>query len=779
MDLLTDVRQAARRLARSPGFTLGALSLLALGLAANSAIFSLVHAVLLRPLPYPEADRLVMVWAHSERGDTAAYYPEYLDWKAQAASFADLAVTRGQSINLSGGGEPERLIGSFVSASFFPTLGVQAALGRTFRPEESEISSAAPVAVLSHGLWQRRFGGDPAVLGRTLVLNGNPHTVVGILGPDFAPGRAPFDGWFMSGEVFVPTPYFPNKGGLERGQGEMLVLGRLKPGRDVAGAQTEMTLIASRLEKAYPDTHAGRGVRVIPLHEQVAGPLAAPLWVLQGGVVLVLLVACANVAHLLLARVAGRRRDLAVRAALGAGRGRLVRQLLVEAGLLTLMASAAGLVLAWWALQGLPRLLPANVTPGHVGLDGPVLLFTLALCALTTLVFGLVPALQSSRPEVMSVLRDGGRGGTPRARFRGLLVVSEVSLSLVLLVGAGLLLRSALALQRVDPGFNPDRILTMEFRLPPAKYAKPDEIAAFLREALRRIQETPGVESAALARAVPLSGNGATDSYRRPDQPEPQGSQGPVTQVNIVSPAYFQTLGIPLRRGRSFTAEDRADTPPSMVVNAALAQAAFGKEDPLGQRLWLKSTGKWYTVVGVVGDVKHFQLSDAPIAQAYLTHEQDPRIFACVMARTAGPPAPMADPIRRAIWSVDKDQPVWRVQTLQTLVERSRGPAQALSLLVGLFALVALLLAAGGTYGVVSYLAAQRTHEIGVRVALGARGRDVLHLVLSQSLRWAALGVAVGTLVALAATRALGTLLFGVGASDPATFLTVALLLPL
>jgi len=697
MDLLTDLRHAARRLAKSPGFTLGALSLLALGLGANTAIFTLVNAVLLRPLPFSDPDRLMMVWAHSERGDSAAYYPEFVDWREQNTSFASLAVWRGQSINLSGTGEPERLVGSFVSASFFPTLGVSAALGRTFQPEETEPSSPAPVAVLSHGLWQRRFGGDAAVVGRTLVLNGNAHTVVGVLGPEFAPGRAPFDGWFMSGEVFVPAPYFPNKNGLERGQGEMMVVGRLKPGLDRAAAQTDLALVARRLEQAYPDTHAGRGVRVIPLHEQIAGPLAAPLWVLQGGVVLVLLVACANVAHLLLARVAGRRRDLAVRAALGAGRGRLVRQLLVEAGLLTLLASATVLLLAWWGLQGLLGLLPPDVVPRDLALDLRVMGFTLALCALTTVAFGLVPALQSSRPEVMSVLRDGGRGGTPRARFRGMLVVSEVSLSLVLLVGAGLLLRSALALQRVDPGFRTARILTMEFRLPPARYAKADQIATFLREALRQVQETPGVESAALARAIPLSGNGASDTYRREDQPEPQGAQGPSTQTNIVSPEYFQTLGIPLLRGRSFGADDRLETPRVMVVNATLAQQAFGAADPVGRRLWLKGTDQWYTVVGVVGDVKHFQLSDPPAAQAYLTHEQDARIFACFVVRTAGDPAAMGPAIRKAIWSVDKDQPVWKVVPLAALVERSRGSAQALSLLVGLFALVALLLAAGGT----------------------------------------------------------------------------------
>ena len=776
MDLLTDIRHGARRLMHSPGFTLGALLLLALGLGANTAIFSVLNAVLLRPLPYPDSDRLVMVWAHSERGDHAASYPEYLDWREQSRSFTGLAVWRGQSINLSGSGEPERLVGCFVSAGFFPTVGVPAALGRTFRPEETEPSTKAPVAVISHGLWQRRFAGDPAVVGRALMLNGNSHTVVGILGPEFAPGRAPFDGWFMSSEVFLPAAYFPNKNGLERGQGEMLVVGRLAPGVGPEAAQSDLALVAKRLEQAYPDTQAGRGIKVYPLHEQVAGSLAAPLWVLQGGVVLVLLVACANVAHLLLARVAGRRRDLAMRAALGARQWRLVRQLLVEAGLLTVLASLAGLLLATWGLQGLLALLPPSVVPGQLGLDWRVLGFTFGLCALTTLAFGLVPAISASRPDVMGVLRDGGRGSS-RSRFRGMLVVSEVSLSLILLVGAGLLLRSAVALGRVDPGFRAERLLTMEFRLPPAKYTEPARIAAFLREALRRVQETPGVQSAALIRAIPLSGNGASETYHAEGQPEPPAGRGPSTQLNIASPEYFATMGIPRLRGRSFGADDRMDTPPVMVINDTLAAQAWPGQDPLGRRLSLN--GRWHTVVGVVGSVKQFQMSDAPIAQAYLTHEQDPRIFACFVVRTVGEPAAMAGAVREAIWSVDKDQPVWKVWTMETLLERSRGTSRTLGLLVGLFALIALLLAAGGTYGVVSYLAAQRTHEIGIRVALGARARDVLGLVLRQSLRWATLGVLIGTAAALGATRALGTLLFGVGASDPLTFLTVALLLPL
>jgi putative ABC transport system permease protein len=777
MDLLMDVRHATRRLARTPGFTLGALAVLGIGLAANTAIFSVLNAVLLRPLPFAEADRLVMVWAHSERGDHSASYPEFQDWREQSRSFAELAVWRGQSINLSGPGEPERLGGSFVSASFFPALGVGAALGRTFRPEETEPQTAAPVAMITHGLWQRRFGGDPAVIGRTLVLNGAGHTVVGVLPPEFAPGRAPFDSWFMSSEVFVPAAYFPNKNGLERGQSEMLVVGRLKPGVSVETAQTDLAVVAKRLEQAYPDTQAGRGVRVVPLHKQVAGPLEAPLWVLQGGVVLVLLVACANVAHLLLARVAGRRRDLAIRAALGAGRRRLVRQLLIEAGVLTGLAALVGLLLAAWSIRGIEALIPPNVVPGELRLDFRVLAFTFALSALTTLAFGLLPALQASRPEVMGLLRDGARG-TARARFRGALVVSEVSLSLVLLVGAGLLLRSAIALQRADPGFRPQRLLTMQFRLPPSKYAEPAQIAAFFRESLRRVQETPGVESAALARAIPFSGNGAQDAYRVEGQPEAPAGREPTTQTNIVSPEYFETLGIPLLRGRSFSQDDQPKTPPVIVVSATLARQAWPGADPLGRRLWLKGTDRWYTVVGVVGDAKHFQLSDALTAQAYTTHEQDPRIFANFAVRTAGEPQDLAAAVRQAIWSVDKDQPVWAVRSMEELLTRSRGPARALGVLVGLFALVALVLAVVGTYGVISYLAGQRTHEIGVRMALGARERDVLRLVMRQALRWAALGVGLGALCALGATRALDSLLFGVGTADPVTFLSVSLLLP-
>jgi putative ABC transport system permease protein len=774
--LRMDLRHGLRRLRQSPGFTLAAVSILGLGIGASTAMFSVVNTVLLRPLPYKDSDRLVVVWAKAGGSNLAASWPELLDWKERSRSFSEMSCWRGQSVNVTGDGEPDRITGSFVCASFLPLLGAKPELGRTFTPDEADPATARPVAVISHGLWQRRFGGDPRVLGKSLVLNGNPHTVVGVLGPEFAPDRAAFGGWFMSSDVLLPIAYFPNKDGLKRGQSEIMVIGRLADGVTLAGARSELGVVAQALEKEQPETQAGRGIELIPLQEQIVGDSRAPLLVLLAAVLLVLLIACANVANLLLVRAGRRRGEVALRTALGAARWRLVRHLLTEAALLSGAGCLLGLLLAAWGAQSLVWLLPSGVVPGEIPVDARVLAFAVGLSLLTGLVFGLAPALRASRTSLTEALQEGGRGAEGRHRLRDLLVVSETALALVLLAGAGLMLRSLLAMQRADPGFRTERLLTLSFRLPPNRYATPEKIASFFRAVLPRVEQIPGVESATIARAVPFSGNGGNESYEAEGQPGVPG-QEPRVQTNIVSSEYFGTLGIPVLRGRAFGPEDGPSSTPVVMVNATLARKTWPGAEALGKRLRFNGSERWHTVIGVVGDAKHFRLSEPQAAQAYTTHEQDPRIFACLLVRTAGDPMAAAPAVRQAVWSVDADQPMWSVYSMEALLAQSRGDGRALASLLAVFGAVALLLASMGVHGVMSAVVAQRTREIGVRMALGARAADVMGLVVRQSGRLAFLGVALGAAGAATLSRLLRGLLFGVGPGDPLTLVVVSLIL--
>jgi len=778
MDALRqDLRFAFRTLLARPAFTLIAVLTLALGIGATTAIFSVVNAVLLRPLPWPQADRLVLVWG--TRGpvrQNGVVYLDYLDWQKESRSFDALGVIRGQSVNLTGGDQPERIIGSFVTADVFPMLGAAPARGRFFTAQETEVATKQPVAVITDDFWRSHFGGRPDMIGRTLVLNGIPFTVVGITRPDVsAPLGTP--------DVWMPIGYYPNKGDLEqRGRPGVLVLGKLKPNVTLERAQSDLDAVTRRLATSYPASNAGVGANVTALTDQIVGPVRTPMLIVLGAVGIVLLIACANVANLQLARAASRRRELSVRTALGAGRSRLVRQLLTESVLLSLAGGALGIALAKWGVIALAAELASSVpVHGDITLDAFVLLFAVAVTLGAGLLFGSAPAWQYSRTDVHDALTvrvdvAAGRGG--RFGMRNALVVAQIALSVVLLVSAGLLTRSLVALSRVEPGFDASHALTLQFRLPPTKYKNEAMIADMFTRTLDEIRRVPGVEHAALVRATPLNGNGESYPYFVADKPIADPQSAPTAQLNIVSPDYFATLHIPRLAGRDFTIDDRAGATPVVIVNDRLAKRAWPNESALGKRVRLGgSDASWATVVGVVGTVKHFRLSEDPLDQAYVPYQQRALIFTEAVVRATGDPAAMSNAIREAIWRVDRDQPVWRVRTMDRVLEEARGGPKLTVWLMAAFATLALVLAAIGVYGVMSYAVARRTQEVGIRMALGARRGQVLGMVLREGMRTIIIALVVGIATAGVATRLLSSQLFGVSTTDPLTFISVPVLL--
>jgi putative ABC transport system permease protein len=775
--LARDVRFALRALRQRPGFTLVTVLTLALGLGANTAIFSVVKAVLLAPLPYPQPDRLAFVWGRSPAGsEEGVSFPDFLELRENNRSFAGLGLLRSQSVNLTGGDSPERVTGTFATASLFETvLRARPAIGRTFTADETEPGSAAPVAVISHGLWQTRFGADPATVGQNLTLNGTVFKIVGVLPRSF---ELMLVGGPWPTDVFLPLPYYPNGGGLTREDRSLFALGRLRPGVSDLQADADLGVIMRRLGSELPATNASLGVRVVPLREVVVGDVRPSLLILQGAVGLVLLIACANVANLLLARATDRRREIALRAALGADRGRILRQLLTESLLLAALGGALGTALGLWGVRALVALASGGLPVSVIPLDPGLLGFSALLSLATGVTLGLVPALSALRGDLGATLKEGGRtvAGGGR-RLREMLVVSEVALSLVMLIGAGLLVQSLRKMQSLDPGFRPDHVLTLSFRLPPTKYAEGEPVAAFFREAIAGIRAVPGVESAALVRAVPLSGNYGTTGYQVEGRAETAPGKEPSAALNIVTPDYFGTLGIPIRQGRDFTDHDDAKAPRVLVVNETMAGLEWPGENPVGRRLRLQGTEGWHTVIAVVGDVKHRRLSEPRQSQVYTAHYQDPKIFACVVARTSSDPKAFADPVRKAIWAVDKDQPVWSVLPLDAVLARTFAPTRLLLFLLGAFAVLAVVLASVGIYGVLSYAVAQRRQEIGVRMALGARAGQVVRLVVRQGMTLALGAVLLGLVMAAFLSRLLRTLLFGVDPGDPTTFAASAALL--
>jgi len=773
--LWQDLRYGFRMLIKNPGFMAVAVIALALGIGANTAIFSVVNAVLLRPLPYRQPEQLVMVWEdYRGRGGPEREWlspADLQDWREQNQIFEHIAAMNNWGPTLTGQAEPEMLVGAAVSHNMFAALGIEPSLGRSFRPEEDK-AGAERVVVLSHSLWQRRFGSDTGIVGKALTLSGDSYTVVGVMPASFKfPVIANVELWRTLQPGLNPN--------CQRGCVTLRAIARLKPEVTLERARTEMNAIARRIEEQFPDTNKGVGATLIPLHEQLVGNIRQAMLVLLGAVAFVLLIACANVANLMLARSAAREKEMAVRAALGAGRGRIVRQLLTESLLLALVGGTLGLVLAYWMVDLLVRFSPQGAPRvDEIAIDGRVLGFTLGIALLTGVVFGLAPALQVSRTDLNHSLKEGGRdaqSGARGGRLRGALVVAEMALALMLLVGAGLMIKSFVMLQRVDAGFNPDHVLTLNIALPRINYPDRPQIVAFYTQLLDRIKALPGVQSAGLTSSLPLTGNNTDVNFLVEGRPQPPSNQQPAAWYSQVSPDYFRAMGMRLVKGRVFTEQDNEQAPRVVIISETLARRYFPGEDPLGKRIG--SPNNWREIVGVMTDVKHFGLETDARPSMFLADRQSPARFMAVVVRTAGEPLQIASAVRGAVWAGDKNLAVANVTPMTQLVSASIAQPRFILLLLGVFAGVALTLAAVGIYGVMSYSVTQRTREIGVRMALGARPRDVMRLVVGQGLLLTAAGVGIGLGGAVALTRLMNTLLFGVKPTDPVTFAVITLLL--
>ena len=782
---------------KAPSYTLIAVLTLALGIGANTAIFSVVNGVLLRPLPYFEPDRLVMVWAdrpilQAQIGiaDIPVAVADFVDWRNQNQVFEQMAAMLPRRINLTGGGEPELVVGLSASASLFPLLGARLAAGRALLPEEDR-PGANRVAVISHGLWQRRYGADPQLIGQKITLNDEAYTVIGVTAPDFQfPRRGELPSYYTSPrkiDLYLPLAFTPEQ--MNDRSGDFLaVIARRKPGVGLGQASAEMNAIARRLTEQYPQTNRDKGVRLTPLQQQVIGKARSALLILLGAVGCVLLIACANVANLLLARAAGRQKEMAIRVALGAGRWRIVRQLLTENVALALVGGVVGLAFAWWGVRALLRFVPDNQPRiAEAGIDGRVLAFTCIVSLATGLIFGLAPALFASRPDLNDILKEGGRiglAGEKRQRMLSFLIVTEVTLALALAIGAGLALKSFWRLQEVNPGFNPDGVLTMRLLLPSEIYPQPAQRVAFYQQALENIKALPDVEAVSGASAIPMTTDGLSGTVSGENSIVGPNDLPVETEMRWVTPEHFRTLGIELLKGRVFAEADAVGAERVAIVDESFARRFYPNEDPLGKRIRrgrLDSANPWTTVVGVVRQVRDRRLDTASRVQAYFPFYQETLGFAMSLAvRTkAADPLSLAGGVRAAILQVDRNQPVYNVKPLRQLTVESVAPRRLAMLLMGVFAAVALALAAVGIYGVMSYIVSLRTRELGIRLALGAQGADVLKLVIRQGLAQAMSGVLIGLTGAWALTRLMTSVLYGVSATDASTFLVVSVLVSL
>ncbi len=779
-----DVRYGLRVLWKNPGFTAVAVLTLALGIGANSALFSVVNGVLLNPLPFPNPSELVAVYSRTGTfQESSISYPNFLDWQKDNHSFTYLSAFRSDDFNMTGVGEPLRLHAHMISAEFFPALGLQPLLGRNFRPEEDR-AGAGPVAILSDGIWKRKFSSSPEALGRSIALNGKVYTIIGVA-PGHITGLSPSDVYVPIGQWSDPT--FRDR----RISMGMNSIGRLKSGVSIEQASADMSRVAENLAAAYPEADKGSGVTLVPLKTDVVGDVRGILLVLLGAVSFVLLIACANVANLLLARSTGRAREFAIRSALGAGPVRVVRQLLIESALLGIAGGSIGLALAKLGTKVLLAALPGTLPrTEEISLDSHVVLYTFGISLLTGIAFGLVPALKALRPDLHETLKEGGRGASgARHRTQSVFVAVEMAMAVVLLIGAGLMIRTLVALWNVNPGFDASNVLTFEISSTSDPSVTADQLRAKYRATLRQLEGVPGVASVSLlGGSLPMTGDSEVPFWRE-GQPRPQHeNEMTFALFYLANPDYHRTMRIPVLRGRSFTDQDNEHAPAVALIDANFARKFFPNEDPIGKRINVGLIEIQPEIVGVVGHVQHWGLGarehENLDAQLYLPVWQIPDRFWTLLAgggqyvaRTSGSPAGLATSIRQAVEKVDSSAVVYEVRPMEEIVARSISAQRLTMLLLSLFSGLALALSAIGIYGVISYLTGQRTHEIGVRVVLGASREDVLRMVLGQGMRMTLMGVAIGIAAAFGLTRLITKMIYGVGATDPLTFAGVAVLL--
>ncbi|MGA9769131.1 MAG: ABC transporter permease [Blastocatellia bacterium] len=774
--LLQDIRFGARTLRRSPGFTLVAVIALALGIGANTAIFSVVNSVLVRPLPFANSDRLVAIWQSTPQQNSfreAVAAGTFLDWKDQNTVFDCISAYREDNFNITGKDRPEQVPGCRVNPGLFQVLGVEPMLGRAFQDDDQDLRTV----VISKGLWERLFSAAPNIIGQTLNVNGEPLTITAVMpaGFDFPEGH---DLWVRSRYKVPENPLdLMTDPSADRGHQYFSVIALLKANVELKQAQAEMDDISRRLEQQYPDQNMGQGASLIPLREEEVGEVRPVLLVLFGTVGFVLLIVCANVANLLMARAATRQKEIAIRVALGASRQRISRQLLTESVMLAFAGGGAGLFVALWGIKPLAALIPADIHGmQNIGVDARVLGFTMLVSFLTGVIFGLLPAMQASKTDINESLKESGRGSTEGRRgssIRSALIVSEIALSLVLLIGAGLMIKSFVRLQQVDLGFATENVLTMRLTLPQAKYPEKRDQTRFFQQALARIQIVPGVESAAAISRLPLTSGNSSRSFNI--EGRSSDNAGGSADYRVISPDYFRAMSIPVLKGRAFTERDNDQATASVIINDMAARSYWPDEDPIGKRLQLES--EWFEIVGIVGDVKHMGQASKARAEMYVSYLKKPWPYMTIIARSPRNAAALGETLREEVQAVDPDQPVYSVSTLEQLVSRSVARRRSNMLLLGIFAALAMVIAAVGLYGVMSYAITQRKHEIGIRLALGANRRDILKMVLGYGLRLTLAGVAAGAVAALLLTRMIESLLFGVSATDPATFALVSITL--
>ena len=767
---LRDVLYGMRLLRKSPGFAVIAVAILAIGIGANTAIFSTVNAVLLSRWPFPHPEKIVIIAEGPEKKPTWARVsvPNFEDYQRDQRTFDQLALYLGQSINLTGQDRPDRLIGSFVSANYFDVFGTKPALGRLFVSGEDQ-PGAPNVAVLSHEAWQTRFGADPKILDRPLRLNNENYAVIGVLPAGY---RIPFES-----DVYIPAQHYTSYV-RDRATKPLLMLGRVKQGITLKEAEADLDTIAQRIARDYPKENAGIRIAIADFRDVLNRSMRTPLMVLLGAVGLLLLITCANLGSLLLARGVQRRREMAVRLALGAKRSRIIWQLISETMLMAVTGGTFGVLLGYLMLPFLTHLAPSSFEDVKVAIDLRVLLFSLLLTFLAGVIFALVPAIQLSRVNIAPGLNSAVRGAAQAvtgAKARAAFVIFQVAISLVLLVGAGLMIRSFKKLIASDTGMSTSQLLTMEYRLPLNKYAKPKAQAAFHRELTARVAQVPGVVSSAIVQGLPFSGNYGNDHYTVTIEPIPEKGKEPSAFTNLVTPEYFSTVGIPLLRGRNFNDQDGPTAPLVVVISRSLANRHFGNQDPLGKTVQTLDVdpaidGKPLTIIGVVGDAKQLTLRDSDPAEIYFPYSQAPGIFGTLVVRTAGDPMSFAEAVRQAVWSVDRDQPVWKVRTLQFLIERDLEDARLLTTLLTGFGVIAVVLTMLGTYGVLSNIVNQRRQEIGIRMALGADRGAVRKMFLLEGLKLALIGSVIGILGAVAASRMLSSELYGIGTLDSVAY---------